>query len=394
MKLFIFELKKLFRRRFLLIMLALLLCLNVFNIWQNYSLYFHNRNAEMNIARREMYEHIEGRLTSEKVQWIKDYNEKMTAIVNGGAAYDNYEFFTGYAFGDMNISNEWLDEVTRIYNYNSEIQRLKTETAEYKKFAAAHGSVYFQNVSDKIEKTYGERKIDSVYNYSAFEPYFSYSFSSFLIIIIMLLAFSPLFAGEYETGMQLCFMSSVNGRKATGFAKIGAMTVFTFIVCVLFSLADFITFCLCAGLDGFSAPIFAIAGFAYTPLTCSIASFIVLLFFVKLLGFLTLGLIYSFFSSVFHKSYSVFVFGLLATFGLMLVSAYSKGILDTINTVNPINLIIGYKMFSSFDVNIMNIFDLPFWKWSITIVFCLVFALLIFLTVIILNNKNARRHIK
>lgn len=392
MKLFVFEMKKIFRRRFLLVMIILLLCLNIFNIWQNYSVYFNNRNSELNIARRDMYEYIEGPFTAEKIQWLTAYNSKMTAIVNGIDTAENSEYFTGYAYGDMNISNEWIEETTRIYNYNSQIQQMKADNNTYRQNAVTHGNIYLQRVADKIDSSYSERSIDGLYNYNSFEAYFSYSFSSFLIIIILLLAFSPLFAGEHETGMHLCFMASENGRNKTSLAKISAMSVYIFILCLLFAVIDLITFYFCAGLSGFSAPIYAVESFAYTPFTCSIASFIGLLFFIKFSGFLLLGLIYSLLSSVFNKSYTVFVFGLIISFGLMFMSAYSKGILDTVNTVNPINLITGYKMFSSFDIT--NIFDFPIWTWAASVVLCLICMFAFLMIIIALNNKNTRRQRK
>ena len=289
----------------------------------------------------------------------------------------------------MNISNEFVEEVTRIYNYNSEIEQLKKDNIEKRQNAVLHGNIYLQRCADKIDKTYGERRIDRLYNYSAFETYFGYSFSSFLIIIIQILAFAPLFAGEYETGMHLCFMASENGRKKTSRAKIGAMSVFSLTTCVLFAICDLLMFYFCARLRGFSAPIYALESFKFSSLTCSIGGFILILFCVKFLGFLTLGFIYSLLSSIFHKGYEVFVSGLALTFGFMFLSAYSKGFLDFINTVNPINLIVGYKMFSSFDV--INMFSLPMWRWTVTLVFCLIFAVLLFVSVNAVNNKNARR---
>ena len=97
MKLFIYELKKIFRRKFLLLILALLFCLNMFNIWQNYSVYSHNVNAEINQWRWVFYEKMEGLLTTQKVKWLIDYNEEMTACINNGTGTDK-ELITGNTY--------------------------------------------------------------------------------------------------------------------------------------------------------------------------------------------------------------------------------------------------------------------------------------------------------
>lgn len=389
MKLLKFELKKLFSKKFVLVSLVLLLCLNALNIWQNYAKYskFHS-GFELECQRKVFYEKLEGELTSEKVKWLKDYNEEMSYYVQSGIG-GNIEFIGENATADMYLSGEFLDEIKRIYNYNSEIKQLKADNAERRENAVSHGNGYLQKCADKIDRTYGERTIGSFYDYNAFETYFNYTFSSFFVLMILLLAFSPLFAGEYESGMHLCFMASENGRIKTSTAKSGAMTVFTVFVSTLFAISDLVVFYFCVRLRGFSAPIYALESFKYSSLTCSIGTFIFLMFLIKILGFISFGLMYSVLSSVFHKSYEVFSCGLVLTFGLMFFSAYSKGILDLFNVINPINLIIGSDMFMSFDV--VNIFSYPVWRWVLTLTCCLLFAVLMFFAINMLNNKNVRR---
>lgn len=389
MKLLKFELKKLFSKKFVLVSLALLFCLNAFNIWQNYAKYSRlHPDCELEWQRKVFYEKLEGELTSEKVKWIKDYNEKMSYYVQSGISAD-VEFIGENATADMYLSGEFLDEIKRIYNYNSEIKQLKADNAERRENAQSHANVYLEKTADKIDRTYGDRTIGSFYDYNAFETYFSYTFSSFFVLLVLLLAFSPLFAGEYESGMYLCFMASENGRKKTSTAKSGAMAVFTVFVSALFAISDLIMFYFCVRLRGFFAPIYALESFKYSSLTCSIGTFIFLMFLIKVLGFVSFGFMYSVLSSVFHKSYEVFACGLVLTFALMFLSAYSKEAFDLFNVINPINLIIGSNMFMSFDV--VNIFSSPVWRWALTLVCCLVFAVLMFFAVNAINNKNVRR---
>lgn len=388
MKLLKFELKKIFSKKFILISLVLLLFLNAFNIWQNYSKYTHNPNWEIECQRKVFYEKLEGALTGEKVKWLTDYNKKMSYYVENGTG-ENNNFIGENAMADMYLSGEFLDELKRIYNYNAEFKQLKIDNIERRENALSHGNEYLAKIADKVDKTYGDRTINCFYDYEAFETYLGYTFSSFFVLVILLLAFSPLFSGEHETGMYLCFMASENGRKKTSAAKSGAMAVFTVFVSVLFSLCDLVMFYFSVRLRGFFSPIYALDSFKFSSLTCSVSTFILLMFLIRTLGFLSFGLIYSILSSVFHKSYEVFVCGLLFTFALMFFSAYSKGILDLFNVLNPINLIIGSNMFKSFDV--VNIFSSPIWRWSVTLICCLFFTILMFFAVGALNNRNVRR---
>ena len=386
MKLIKFELDKIFRNKFLLIALLFLLVLNGFNIWKDYSVRAE-WEKEYYSQRKPFYDVLKGEITTEKVKWLTEQNDYADKLLSGTES-DTSKLITDNAYADFNISNEYIDEVRRLYNYNDEVKVMKEKNEIQFDFAQEHTNTFLVNCAKKIDTTYMQRNISGIYNYSQIEEYLDYSFTEFFIIIILLLAFSSVFAAEHETGMYLCFVSSVGGRKKVASTKLAAVSIFTFIVTFLFSVFDTIVFTLCLEIDGFSSPVYALSSYKFTPLICSIGEYIVFLFVVRLIGFLILSVFISLLSSVLKNSYVTFIFSMIIVFLLMALEVYGKNEVGIFSSLNPIKLIVGSDLFSNFGV--VNLFNIPVFSYVMSILLGLICFILLCLFVIKVNNKNQR----
>lgn len=381
-----FELDKIFRNKFLLVALLFLLLINGFNIWKDYSIRAE-WEKEYYSHKKTFYELLKGDITAEKVKWLTEQNDYADKLLSGIES-DTSKLITDNAYVDFNISNEYIDEIRRLYNYNDEVKTMKEKNEIQFDFSQEHTNTFLANCAKKIDTTYMQRNISGIYNYSQLEEYLDYSFTEFFIIIILLLAFSPVFATEYETGMYLCFMSSVGGRKKVASAKLAVISIFTFIVTFLFSVFDTVIFTLCLKLDGFSSPIYALSSYKFTPLICSIGEYIVLLFVVRLIGFLILSVFVSLLSSVLKNSYITFIVSIITMFFLMALEVYGKNEVGIFSSLNPIKLIVGSDLFSKFGV--VNLFNIPVFNYVVSILLGLICFIVLCLFVIKVNNKNQR----
>lgn len=377
------EMKKIFSQKFVLAVLCILLFVNIFNAYQTVvdsSDYWELKNAY-----DKMYALAQGEITQESVGRIISYRDKLENSVETG---EKIETFLANAGTDLLHINNIIEELTDIYNYNGKITSLKDNIKLQREVLGEKNNTYLERVNDKIDSTYSQRKITHFYNSKGFAAYFDYDFSSFLVLLIVILACSSVFAGEKESGVSALISGTVNGRTKLSFSKKLSCVFFIAAVSIIFFISDFAVFYFATGMRGLSLPLYALKGYEYTPLTMSIGVFMFVTAIIKILGFIYIGMIVCAFSSFINKSYAVFGAGLAGTFILMYISSYSNEKTAFFNLINPINLLTNRNMFNSFSVT--NILNYPFNKYTVTLIFSLaaIFAVSIIITV--LNSKGQK----
>lgn len=370
------ELKKLFFKKILIFVVFFLLLTNAFNIYQSNDKFHDKYNLSVNEAEWSIYEMVEGKITAEKLGWITGYKAQLEEAANGGEDWD------------LTVVNNLLTELENTYKYSEKIDGLLLENDNQLAIYKQKGNGYLIKQSELVSQTYSARTIDSFYDVDTYNTYFNYDFSSFLILMIIFFATSSLYAGENESGMLSLMRSTPGGRLHLSNAKLAAMAIFTAAVCIAFFLCDFLMFLWWVRLRGFSNPLYSISSFEFTPLTVSIGGFSILLSVIKYVGFICFGLVSCIFSSVFKKSYMGFVTDFVLSIGFMAVSAYSGGVLDYFNLINPINLLTCRNIFSSFDV--INIFGTPVFRYAVTFICAAVFICALYIGISLINNINPR----
>lgn len=387
--LFRYELKKIFTRRFLFFVIMILLCANAFNIYSTYDKYHKNYSRDYFEAEWQIYKLAEGELTQERINILLDYKNELLISAETG---NPLEYYYINADGDLQITEEMLVKMKNAYQYGDKIDELLEINDMQKTVLKNADNNYLLKEALLVEKTYSERSIDSFYNTEAFGTYFSYDFSSFLILMIIFLGTASLFSGEKEKGMLSVIRSSKNGRIKLSLAKQMAAAIFTLFVCIVFFVCDFLIFLCCLRLRGIFSPVYAIPSFEYTPLNISVCGFLLLTCTIKIFGFIIFSFISSVLSSLFDKSYMVFAADFIVLVLLMFMSAYSSRMLDYINIINPVNLLTNRNMFAEF--NVINIFGEPVFKFAVVLICSIFFAIALSVTVCLLNNSNARRKAK
>ena len=104
------ELYKLFRSKSVKVLFILLLVLNSFQIiYVNYQ----NIYGDINTGKRKILKIIEGPISQQKYDWLVNYHNTMLEQVNNGnynTKNKSKNTFSGYVFGDEQISNNLLED--------------------------------------------------------------------------------------------------------------------------------------------------------------------------------------------------------------------------------------------------------------------------------------------
>lgn len=381
------ELRKIFSQKIVVIVAALLLLINVFNIY--YSVVDSSDYWLLKEAEDKIYSIAEGEIAESNVKALVDYKDKM---FNANQNNEKIETILGTPLSDYYIAQKVVDKLTAVYNYASSITQLKENVLIQKDVLESKNNPYLKRVNEKIEKVYTNREISSFYNTTGYEKYFSYNFSSFLIILIVILGVSTLFSGEKEVGMLQLNLSTANGRIRLTFAKLVACITYSILVGLLFYLSDYIVFSNITTMNGLNLPIYSLDSFEFSPASFSIGSFIFITTMIKIGGIVYISVITALLSSILNRSYVVLAFSLIVVFAFMYGTAYSTETMIYISLINPINLLTCTKLFETF--NVVNIFNYPMFSSSITLIMSCLCVSLILLSIFIINNKNSKRVIK
>lgn len=391
------ELKKILKNKVIIIALSLFIALNLFNIYRNCNIsndvpdYYNN-------ARLTIQQQLDGELTQDKINLINAKVDSLSIQANGEYSAQkkpNEQFLTGYAFWDLNLWTTYQNYIQRVGEYSDTLS-LKLETAEKNIRFFSGRNEFYANANRLYYNTYMGREINEIYDTDSLPDYFSYSLSSILIIITLLMGIIPVFCNEYECDMNTVLLTSKCGRLKTVNAKIIAAIIFTFAVIVLFSLCDFIGFMLFNGLDGLNQSVYAIQSYENCPLSINVWQFILLQFVFKYIGMCILSLVFLLFSRLFKKSNLPFICGLIMLFALMLCKVFLTSQTGKyVNLINPISFLTSYNNFSDF--NILNIFGVPVFEWQIMIIIGLMLIIVLYaiiLLIIPLKMEFKRRRIK
>ena len=399
-QLFAHEMKKIFSNRLFLFLLLFLLFVDGLYIYKTYDTYRDPYNKETSEAQWKIYQTVEGEITAEKVNALTamidrleadntgdaaDLDPSMAAGADGGAQSGYYY----NAYWDLTVARNLFDKLSAAYYYSRDMEALLAENEALLALYREKGNTTLVKQAELIAESYSGRAITSYYDTETYGSYFSYDFSSFLILLLVFLMTAALYAGETESGMRYLLRSTPGGRLRLMAAKQCAMAVSVTAICVLFFVCDFLLFLWCVRLRGGGNPLYSITAFSQTPLNLTVGGFALLLAALKWIGFLCFGQIGCLLSSLFEKSFLVFAADLLLCFALMVLSTCSGGILEYLNLLNPLQLLIGREMFYTFRT--VELFGAPVFRYGVCLGCCVALGMVLFAATAALNNAGMKR---
>ena len=386
-KLFLFESKKNVLKLSLLFLLIGLIVVNFYKLWE--SVRYEGISgtfvaAGEEVGKLKMKSAFYGEITAEKIEEIQAYSKKMAAIIASGdynRENPSNEFFSGFAYGDNNIINEIKSDVRAAYMYPNEMNRIK-ETADSCIEFFEGKSEYEVRKNQLIKNMYNNRKISVYSDFEAEKLYLNYEFSSFVIMILMIFAFSSIFSEESITGTDK-IISSAGRAKSSFWAKQLLMYTFAAVLTVFFSLTDLLTFGSYYDVNYFEQPLYSISNYRSSPYNFTIIGAVVLSCLFKITALIFTGeviLTVSAFTKNLGASITL-CFAIIS--GLIFINGYIP------DWLSPFTLFSMEKMTSEFEC--MNVFGFPVLTLVITPIFT---AACIILLHFICYSKTAKSKLK
>ncbi len=358
------ELKKLSKNRLIFVIIAVFVLLDIFNIYRNYNM---DNGVPTGVSRAncEIRKKLNGSITEQKKKRVNLEISNLSKLIN--SKYKNQKkpdnrFLSGYAFWDLQLWQKYQNYFERAEDYSDNLAN-NLETANQNIGYYKDKNTFYKNENELYFNLYSGRMITEVFDTDSLPDYFGYSFSSILIVIVLLIGVIPCFCGEFECDMNIVLNTSVLGGRKTIIAKLISIIIFTITVSVLFFLVDFVSFLIFDGIDGLSAPLYSVQGYENTPVNLSVKEFIALIALFKTIGMLVISMIFSLLSRLFKKSIVPFLCGFSAFFLLIISKAFlTDKIGRAVNTFNPIALLTANNLFVKFDV-LMVVFR-PVFVWT------------------------------
>lgn len=381
MSLFSYEIKKVFSKRLIWVVLGFFLILDIAKIEMLYNDTIVKDT--LSDGRRAVIDEVKGPITNEKLSFVIGKKRELDDLVENRTYKTEYDSstYTGYQFGDSVVFDKIYDDLDYAYHYTESLNKVKTK-AEENLTIYPKGS-YEAARSQKILDTYGERKIESYYDTTGYEAYFSYDFSVLLILLFLLISITPVFSEEPEIGMNLLILSSPNGKRSTTKAKLLSVTAITFGVTILFLLLDFFLFFFLFNLEGGSNPLYSLKSFAYTPLNVSILQYVFLSSFLKLIGSLFFSLLYALFSSAFKSVLT----SMVGAVGMLLLLIFCNDFIsiDLFEYLSPVSLLTNRILFQSYTS--LNFFRIPVDISGLLLLFTVVLIGVMFVMILKFQNN-------
>lgn len=394
MKLLYFEFKKNFFKPYVIWLILACTFVNTIGIYlsTSYAKQTYSHEAFQMIYNTK----LKGELTEEKVNYVISETERLTKLTEERTTSHEYDpdTLTGTIYGDnFFFSMDVYPNVKYAYSYyftnNQIVEKAKNNIDYY----SEKNNPFELRRNETIYSLYKDRIIENFYDLTGMRYYIYYDFSSLIVLLLCVLIITPVFVAEKETRMDQLLPSYKKG----GIKLIWIKILFTFIVVLLlslwFSLCDLIGFIIFMPLHDFSAPVFALEDFQFTPLNIQFSQYLFLSFVCKLIGFCSIISLVLLASRVFKKTNFAFLCSALVVLFPYLSQFYAKGGFDFSELINPALLIKNRYLFMNYSVQ--NILNFPV---SSSIVSVVLNLLVIFITValIVISSKNTRstKHIK
>lgn len=393
LKILRYELKKIFEQKSIWVIGAILLCVSFYGVYKDFYVpdYDDDGQPTYNYAIRQMYDEYSGELSEENIQkFMSDLSQAEINYNTDSREYNPEKYYYGTAYGDYNLMLELKSEMERIYYYNDYVVKIRNE-ARKDALGFEGKNEYLYKYNAKITNVYSDRRVTDFYYTEGFSEYFEYKFSSFIVLVMLLLGLTTRFCYECETGMNNILLTSRYGRDKTNFAKLVSGFIYAFALSVLFSVIDLCVFKWMFGFDLTHQFLYALPEFQDTTLNIKVWQAVVLLFLLRTLGLLILSGIIMLWSAICCSTIVAYIGSAISVIALMLMTiVIPTGVGEYLNLINPLRLVNCQVWFEEYSV--INIFGYPiFTVYVAVIVGVIVLCAVVTATLLLARKFKSRR---
>lgn len=318
------EFRKMFLKRSMLILAAVLLVVNGFKIISG-SKYNLKVNLNFNDSSYDEFQKsIEGEMTDEKTKQIIEGHEKYLWSMQSGEP--DSEYLNHYIAYKLYV---WQ------YEYHFRMSEIIDSAKENVEFYNAVGNNLSAKENELIVKNYDNRFISSYCNSEDVEILFDYDFSTLMLLIVSLFFSMQLFYNEKQTGMDTLLLTNHKGRKILPVIKISTLLAAIVLVSFLFYAEDVIIHSIIYHINGWANPVYAVTSHEFCIFSGSIFEYYLLTCLIKVGAVFTASLLFSFVSMLIAGKIMPAMINLLLIFGGLLLSEGHANISLSV-MVNPV----------------------------------------------------------
>lgn len=399
------EIKKLLCKKYILIAV---LCLTAALGGYTYTVFHYERTADR-MGEPKLYENLTGWLTEEKYNFLLNEMQELQQYYPGEGGNANEEQSGKYMptrTGDALIVDSAIREADYIFvseeNRRTIMQRAAENIEEYT--GRTEGDYRYRIAFNrKVIETYENQPQVQLMSSNSKIPWMSYFMSSIsapLILLLLILAVTPVFVQEKETGMQNLLDTYRHGKTRLFFAKFAAAALVSVAIAVYFELMNLIFYKLVMpDMAGIGCTVQTL--FPQCPFDLTIWQFVLVkLLYVSLAALLT-GSVILLFSVLFSKrllcigASAIFVF---ASYGAVFyhklwmpevmrdsLLQHQEAVFSTLKTYLFTYLFSPLDYYKKFEC--VNVLQHPFFPQTIVICITVLSVLLVFLAAYLLYRK-------
>ena len=310
LRLLAFEWRKNFLSPWLLIFTAVLLLLNGWKLWAEYSKKTEEFAAIDHIY-EDFYAQWSGPITAEKIESLMEVYGPLEdfgslSFTPGSGTYADTEsgdhrFIFSNFYNEMKYDYLYVNQAIEIANRAEALADLKHEAA--------------------VEaKLFRGRSIPQFADTRYIEVWLDHDYSAMLVLLLSLFGLCTVFVTERETQMYMLQRTAQNGGAATAGAKLAASVLYILLLCLLFFGEDFLILQLLSGhWEALSSPVYAVRALEVTPLRMTIGGFVLWSGLVRILGILGCGWLMLLASALMKRVLTAFGGGLAAVMGMVVL---------------------------------------------------------------------------
>lgn len=301
----------------------------------------------------QLYGEIAGTITQEKLNHLQGIYgplaEKVADLTFERS--ENPDSLTGInEYSDyLMLERFYVEPMRNFLEYGEQARQVAQYAQENIQLYTRLGNTYECRKNAKICTLFADRQITSFAYTEIWERLADYTFSTWLTLLLCLFAVSASFSAEKEIKMDLLLCTMPGGRKQTVIAKCLSSAAFAILVAVWFSLWDMLGFAWnYQTTAGLSMPVYALGGYANTPLQCSVGVYFLLCAVLRALGVLFFSLLCCGCSALFSNALYPFFAGCGLAFASCAVSVASDFLHDPCwRAFNPASLLFPKSLFAS-----------------------------------------------
>lgn len=276
MKMLFYEFRKTFLRKYMFIVLCLMIILNVVYIiiqYEKCGTGFSEEITKKAVTSKQwddytdLHQEIDGNITKEKVQ-------RITKLENGDTK-------SVKEYDEMIVHTYFYQPVKYMVSYQSLNNEIVDSAKENVSFYSKIKNSYEVNKNRYIIKHYKNRKLGYFFETQGWKKLFQYGFSDVFIMILLLLAILPGYGNEEKSGMKELILTTKKWKQSYLIQKKIAVFLFTDFLLIIFAVLNYFCFDLLYGLPGPAAKLYTLTEYQYSPLNISLVTFYIFITVLK-----------------------------------------------------------------------------------------------------------------